>query len=406
MIPTTCLHNEVTCLNEYEIIRKYRCEVCREVMMCACDEQHGRRFLPHQLHEAQEYETKEWMPVTLGFQKSICRECRGLPLIPSPAAAIYGHTSKIKRFYWRELHFRKFDLLAVLGVSVENPLSQDQTVSREGIEAKALEDIKLLHATNPKYSLETESESAFLSRLPFDTVELRAVVKTGGEVLREDGTTCSPEAFAAEWLAQSGYSTIECESTPIHTIFAVLLWTLIQDYSDPFVRDVMFGERLSFEQKGRSDEQVWTALPEDFGSPGYAKRRSVEIEEFFARFLQGNTRDLLLAIETGIDGSHGLRQYLWAHRDNDLVRARQLLSVVPPEYVRRTLHYLLDDYWHHYLGWPDLFAWRSGEFLFVEVKLSGDKLSAEQRLWIEKNTDTLQFPFKLLKVHKHVKKTG
>ena len=134
--------------------------------MCACDERHGRCFLPHQLHEGQEYETKERIPVTLGFEKCICRECRGLPLIPAPMAAIYGHTSKIKRFYWRELHFREFDLLAELGASSKNPLSQDQAVSRKEIEVKALEDIKLLHATNPKYSLETESEAAFLSRVP------------------------------------------------------------------------------------------------------------------------------------------------------------------------------------------------------------------------------------------------
>ena len=112
MTTNPCLHAEVICLNEYEIIRKYRCTACREIMMCACDERHGRQFLPHQLHEGVDYETKERIPVTLGFQTSICRECRGLPLIPAPKAAIYGHTSKIKRFYWRELHFREFELLA------------------------------------------------------------------------------------------------------------------------------------------------------------------------------------------------------------------------------------------------------------------------------------------------------
>jgi Holliday junction resolvase-like predicted endonuclease len=258
----------------------------------------------------------------------------------------------------------------------------------------------------PKYSLETESEAAFLSRIPVDIVELRAVVQTGGNVMREDGTSCSPEIFAAEWLAQEGYSTIKCESTPLHALFAVLLWTLIQDYTDPLVRDVMFGERQSFELTGQSNQQIWTGLPEDFGGAGYAKRRAVDIEEFFEKFLQGDSRDLLFAFDIGVDGSYGLRQYLWAHRDDDLARARQLLSVVPPVYTRRALRYLLNDYWHHYLGWPDLFAWRSNEFLFVEVKLSRDKLSDEQRLWIAKNSDTLKFPFKILKIHKHATKTG
>lgn len=400
MTKATCPHAELTCLNEYEIIRKYRCESCREIMMCACDERHGRQFLPHQLHEGQDYGTKERIPVTLGFQQSICRECRGLPLVPAPKAAIHGRTSKIKRFYWRELQFRVFDLLAESGASSEQLHAPHQAVARKEIEAKALADIKVLHATSPKYSLETESEAAFLSRVPIYPVDLRAMVRSGGEVLREDGTPCSPEAFAGEWLAQNGYSTIECESTPLHTIFAVLLWPLIQDRADPLVRDVMFGERLSFEEERSSEEQIWTALPEDFGGPGYAKRRSAEIEEYFADVLQGDTHDLLLAFDLGVDGSHGLRQYLWAHRDIDLARARQLLSIIPADYIRRTLRYLVDDYWHHYLGWPDLFAWRSGEFLFVEVKLSGDKLSDEQRVWIERNTDTLRFPFRLLKIHR------
>jgi hypothetical protein len=148
-----CPHERVICLNDYELIRKYRCAACHAVMMCACDERHGTRFLPHQLHEGQEYGTKRRIPVTLGFQPSICRECRGLPPVPCPKAAIHGHTSKIKRFYWRELHFRKYDLLAELGMTSEAPLSTHDAVQFSQIEARALEDIKLLHAATPKYSL-------------------------------------------------------------------------------------------------------------------------------------------------------------------------------------------------------------------------------------------------------------
>ena len=64
------------------------------------------------------------------------------------------------------------------------------------------------------------------------------------------------------------------------------------------------------------------------------------------------------------------------------------------------LRYLLHDYWRHYLGWPDLIAWRPDDFLLVEVKLSGDKLSDEQRLWIEQNTQRLHSPFRLAKIAK------
>jgi hypothetical protein len=46
---STCPHSNVRCLNEFELIRKYRCESCGAVMMCACDESVGRKFLAQQL---------------------------------------------------------------------------------------------------------------------------------------------------------------------------------------------------------------------------------------------------------------------------------------------------------------------------------------------------------------------
>ena len=44
-----CLHKDVECLNEFEIIRKYRCKSCGEVMMLACEAEFGTRYLPHQI---------------------------------------------------------------------------------------------------------------------------------------------------------------------------------------------------------------------------------------------------------------------------------------------------------------------------------------------------------------------
>ena len=67
-----CSHAAVTCLNQYEFIRKYRCADCGAVMMCACDEAFGRRFLSHQLSEGVELETQARVPVTAGFQPAIC----------------------------------------------------------------------------------------------------------------------------------------------------------------------------------------------------------------------------------------------------------------------------------------------------------------------------------------------
>ncbi len=102
----------------------------------------------------------------------------------------------------------------------------------------------------------------------------------------------------------------------------------------------------------------------------------------------------------GIELADGLRQYLWAHRQGDLERARQLLRILPAVSTVQMLKYLIEDYWGRYLGWPDLLAWQGDEFLFVEVKLSPDKLSDQQRRWVEQNQARLHLPFKLAKIHR------
>lgn len=161
----------------------------------------------------------------------------------------------------------------------------------------------------------------------------------------------------------------------------------------------MFGERTSFEDGGVSTSQMFAALPEDFGTPGFGLRRKAEIDSFFSLRLPAEPDALLAAYDAGLDSSYSLRQYLWAHRENDAERARRLLRHLPVASVHRILRYLIDNYWQRYLGWPDIFAWRGKEHLFVEVKLSQDKLSEEQRLWIEQSA-ALQLPFAILKIHK------
>src|SRR5580704_17348833 len=105
-----CSHDLVACLNEFELIRKYRCARCDGIMMCSCDEDVGREFRSHQLKQAKEYGTGTRSRVDLGFQPRVCRECRGLPPEAHPVAAIHGRTSKIKRCYWREISFLKYRL--------------------------------------------------------------------------------------------------------------------------------------------------------------------------------------------------------------------------------------------------------------------------------------------------------
>ncbi len=56
--------------------------------------------------------------------------------------------------------------------------------------------------------------------------------------------------------------------------------------------------------------------------------------------------------------SSDLRQYLWAHRDSEVARARRLIEMLSPSQVVSILRYLVADYWGHYLGWPDLLLQR------------------------------------------------
>jgi hypothetical protein len=50
------------------------------------------------------------------------------------------------------------------------------------------------------------------------------------------------------------------------------------------------------------------------------------------------------------------------------------------------------------LGWPDLLAASRSGPLFVEVKSARDKLSEDQKRWIEDNQKLLGFEFRMIKI--------
>ena len=178
------------------------------------------------------------------------------------------------------------------------------------------------------------------------------------------------------------------------------MWMLIEDPEDPRGQQSAFGDRNAFENKVKSP-MVWVTLPADFGSAAYATRRTDAINEHF-NLIAGVGNDLLGLFEYWIEPSERLRQYLWAHREQDIQRARQLLSVLPPQLILSILRFLVGDYWGRYLGWPDLLCYRGESFFFAEVKSSKDKLSQQQKEWIALNAKYLQLPFKLVKIHKMV----
>lgn len=400
-----CNHHEVRCLNQYELIRKYQCLDCGVVMMCKCDETTARKFLSHQINEGTELETQKRVPVTGGFCPKICRECRGLPPEAHPMASIPGRTSNIRRYYWRELAFREMELFDEWAtkhdITTEKMTEPAAIGGREEVKKQALEEIKLLHATKPKYTYNEESQAEIIRKYNIDVIDLKGMYqKTDGQKSRllDAGEQLSPEEFVRRHFARQGYKSLVLESRPFHVLFGVYMWLVIQDVSDPHVQPVVFRDRKSFEE-GLPSHQIWTHLPDDFGTSGYGLRRKAEIRHHLFPGMQ-NREELEWLFNYWLSDSEPLRQYLWAHRKEDVGTARQLIRILPPEIICNILNYLIDDYWGRYCGWPDLLIYRDNEFYFAEVKSSGDKLSEDQKNWIRGNYSILGLPFKLVKIHR------
>lgn len=372
--------------------------------MCGCDEAFGNRFLAHQLATGRELETQSHVPVDLGFVQEICPECRGLPPTPAPLAAGFGRTSKIKRYYWREIYFREKLRHAEWTESNPDTTPEQRAMAFCAIEADVLKEIKTEHAESPKYVF-SEPSQADIFKL-YD-VNLHAVYAdysddpSKGALIRLGEETVSPEAFVSHMYQRQGWSVMSLESMPLHALFGVMMWLLIQDGSDPRVRMVGFGDRDVYEASGEK-VPIWTLLPEDFGSKGYAERRKDQIAEHFDLFAE-DKEELLWLFDYWVPMSSDLRQYLWAHRESDLARARQLVEVLSPAQICSTLRYLVTDYWGHYLGWPDLLLYRGEEILLVEVKSSNDRLSGDQKRWIGDNHKYLGLPFCVVKLHRAAK---
>ena len=400
-----CTHSTVICINTYELIRKYRCNSCGEVMMCACEEKFARRFLPHQLNCGNELNTNRRISVTIGFQKGICNTCRGLPEEAHPMAPIYGRTTKIFRYYWREIAFetiRRFgEWTESQGYSDWPTVIVKHQEKYNSIEREVIRDIKELHRRSPKYTYQEESQNEVITKYQVEVVRLDGTyVKKAesGVAILDGGKLCSPEEFAAHHFERMGYKVVSTESVPFHALFGIFMWLLIQDQSDPKVSVVGFEDRAAFEQ-GIAGNQIWTFLPEDFGTINYAMRRVTAIDEHFP-LIPEQKEELLQVFDYWVEPSVGLRQYLWAHRSQDITKAREIVSILPVDVTRRILRYLVADYWKRYCGWPDMIVHNQDEFFFAEVKSSKDKLSEDQKNWIRGNSAELHLPVKLVKVHK------
>ncbi len=374
-------------------------------MMCSCDEEFARKYLPHQISEGTELETQRRVPVTLGFQRSICDKCRGIPQKAYPKSATYGRGSKVHRYYWREIAFETIKRFAEWAENqgftdwLEAMLEHREIYN--SIEREVVNEIKEMHQTCPKYVYQEESQAEILSRYNVEILDLNGTyVSTPGRYVSilDGNMICTAEEFVERYFKRQGYNVLRTESVPFHVIFGVFMWLLIQDPADELGRFASFGERSAFEQ-GTQGELITTILPKDFGSSGYFQRRKEAVETHL-NSIPEDKDELLWTFDYWIDGSHELRQYLWAHRPEDVDKAREIIRILPPSVIKRILDYLIQNYWQRYLGWPDLLVFDQNEFFFVEVKSSKDKLREDQKTWIGENAQHLNLPFKMVKIHK------
>jgi hypothetical protein len=61
---------------------------------------------------------------------------------------------------------------------------------------------------------------------------------------------------------------------------------------------------------------------------------------------------------------------LWAHRNEQIRVARQLINILPSVGLIEMLRYLIEDYWGRRAGWPDLLV--SGVREYVRAMSSID----------------------------------
>jgi hypothetical protein len=247
-----------------------------------------------------------------------------------------------------------------------------------------------------------KERSKMIDKCQVEIVDLKATYVRSAESRSAailDGTElCGVEEFAARHFRHSGFDAIVLENTPFHVLFGVYMWMLIQDPCDPRVRMVAFEDRHAFGQRLPS-KLIWTGQPQDFGTADYGRRRAKAITKHLSAISEDRV-ELHRLFDDWLAPSVGLRQYLWAHRQESIDTARKVIEIIPPPMLKNLLRYLVHNYRGRCTGWPDLLLYRGNRWFLAEVKSWGDKLSENQKRWIQDNRRYLHLPFKLVKVHK------
>ncbi len=264
-------------------------------------------------------------------------------------------------------------------------------------------DLKELHARFPKYVYRKSPASQVLFECKVPILDLSAKYVSAPDGTRtlsnHLGTFETPDALVAAYYRQLGYEVMECESRPFQALFSIFMCLLIQDPADDLQRFVGFGRRSP--PVGDESPQIWTFLPQDFGRPGYATRRADAIANHFSMLEE----QLDWLFNYWLEPSSDLREYLWAHTPRDVECARRLAKVLSERTLLKILRYLVEAYWARYTGWPDLFLVKGDSYLFAEVKGSGDTLSEDQKRWVRDNSNMLELPFTLVRVHRECRRS-
>ncbi len=207
-----CKHTDITLINPYELIRKYKCSKCGGVMMCECEKEFALRFFPHQITFATELDTQEIMPVTLGFQKSVCNKCRNIQEVAYPKSQTSGRTTLVRRYYWREIQFEAVKRFAewLGGASYPEWLNQMFKHKKEyrAIVREVASEFQKLHKQRPKYVYAETPQEDVIGKYKVDIIDLFGNYQKskGRKVsIAEGDELYSAESFAANHFIKQGY---------------------------------------------------------------------------------------------------------------------------------------------------------------------------------------------------------
>lgn len=359
-----------------------------------------------------QYGTQRRFPVS-GFAKGICFQCRGLKEEAHPRAAIYGQKSKVQRYYWREIFKTKCEMaydwmqqqgLTTSSISEFRSMFPQKYKELSTLARKRWQDY---HKKTPKYSMREETEAEFLSKVDVPSREISAqylqILKGNrklGRWLGSTGQPCSAEEIAVEHYKSLGYDVRSCERRLVTIWVGTFLSPVIQDRSDPRSKCGFRRSTRGWKTGNRDTSMIHFWKPEDFGSLQYYERRHEAIENWIGRIER--TKDLDVMFERLLDESTALRDYLWVSEDACVELGRTALHVIPPETVAKCIRWAIQDFWTRQPGWPDLLVFRSGEYLFVEVKSPLDELSKEQMSWFRWATEESHVPSEICRLKRTI----